>query len=161
MPWPSIVLKIISFLLQTYLYAKRQQRKSGIGLLIFDKKLLHWPTEHSGQSMTLNSYHHDLWMGENHFALAPSALYGVVLLMAAIAYWILQQLVIALQGPDSLLKNAAGGDWKSKLSPILYLILIATAFCLQWASQGIFVLVAMIWLVPYRHTEKVLGDKEA
>jgi uncharacterized membrane protein len=98
------------------------------------------------------------WMGENHFAPAPSALYGVVLLMAAIAYWILQQLIIASQGPDSLLKKAVGSDWKGKLSPILYLISIATAFWSQWVSQGIFVLVAMIWLVPDRRIEKVLED---
>src|SRR6476660_3157115 len=57
------------------------------------------------------------WMGENQFAAVPTALYGGVLLMAAIAYWILQQLIIAAQGPDSLLKNAVGGDWKGKLSP--------------------------------------------
>ena len=59
------------------------------------------------------------WMGENHFAAAPSALYGVVLLMAAIAYWILQQRIIASQGPNSILKKAVGGDWKGKLSMIL------------------------------------------
>ena len=59
------------------------------------------------------------WMGENHFAAAPSALYGVVLLMAAVAYWILQQLIIASQGPDSILKKAIGGDWKGKLSLVL------------------------------------------
>ena len=98
------------------------------------------------------------WMGENHFAPAPSALYGVVLLMAAIAYWILQQLIIASQGPDSLLKKTVGVDWKGKLSPILYLISIATAFWSQWVSQGIFVLVAMIWHVPDRRIEKVLED---
>jgi uncharacterized membrane protein len=74
------------------------------------------------------------WMGENHFAPAPSALYGFVLLMAAIAYWIMQQLIIASQGPDSLLKKAVGVDWKGKLSPILYLISIVTAFWSQWVS---------------------------
>ncbi len=68
------------------------------------------------------------WMGENHFAAMPSALYGVVLLMAAIAYWILQQLIIAAQGSDSLLKRAVGSDWKGKASPILYLLAIVAAF---------------------------------
>jgi len=67
------------------------------------------------------------WMGENHFAAAPSALYGVVLLMAAVAYWILQQLIIASQGHDSLLKRAVGSDWKGKLSPLIYAIAIPTA----------------------------------
>src|SRR5262245_41870387 len=90
------------------------------------------------------------WMGENHFAAMPSALYGVVLLMAAIAYWILQQLIIASQGRDSLLKRAVGNDWKGKLSPVLYLIAIPAAFWSQWISQGLYVLVALVWLVPDR-----------
>ncbi len=100
------------------------------------------------------------WMGENHFASAPSAIYGVVLLMAAIAYWILQQLIIASQGRDSLLKKAVRGDWKGKLSPVLYAIAIASAFLSQWISIGIYVLVALIWLVPDRRIERVLLSKE-
>jgi uncharacterized membrane protein len=71
------------------------------------------------------------WMGEKHFAASPSARYGVVLLMAAIAYWILQQLIIASQGRDSLSSKAVGCDWKGKASPVLYLIAIATAFWSQ------------------------------
>ena len=67
-------------------------------------------------------------MGENHFAAATSAFYGVVLLMAAVAYWILQQLIIASQGRDSLLKKAVASDWKGKLSPVLYVVAILTAF---------------------------------
>jgi uncharacterized membrane protein len=66
------------------------------------------------------------WMGENHFAPAPSALYGVVLLMAAIAYWVLQQIIIASEGPASVLRIAVGSDWKGKLSPVLYVVAIAT-----------------------------------
>src|SRR3954451_16173401 len=62
------------------------------------------------------------WMGENHFARLPSALYGLVLLMAAVAYWILQQTIIAAEGPGSVLKKAVGGDWKGKLSPFVYLL---------------------------------------
>jgi TMEM175 potassium channel family protein len=100
------------------------------------------------------------WMGENHFAPAPSAIYGVVLLMAAIAYWILQQLIIASQGRDSLLKKAVRGDWKGKLSPVLYAIAIASAFLSQWISIGMYVLVALIWLVPDRRIERVLLSKE-
>src|SRR6202035_5742146 len=68
------------------------------------------------------------WIGENHSAAAPSALYGVVLLMAALAYWILQQVLMAEQGPDSLLKKAVGSDWKGKLSPVIYLAGAAAAF---------------------------------
>jgi uncharacterized membrane protein len=97
------------------------------------------------------------WMGENHFAAMPSALYGVVLLMAAIAYWILQQLIIASQGSDSLLQKAIGRDWKGKASPILYLLAIVAAFWSHWISQALYVLVALMWLVPDRRIEHVLG----
>jgi len=100
------------------------------------------------------------WMGENHFAAAPSAAYGVVLLMAAVAYWILQQIIIASQGRDSLLKKAVGSDWKGKLSPLIYVIAILMAFRSQWISQGLYVLVALVWLVPDRRIEKALAGKE-
>ncbi|TAM39233.1 MAG: DUF1211 domain-containing protein [Burkholderiaceae bacterium] len=100
------------------------------------------------------------WTGENHFAAAPSAVYGVVLLMAAIAYWILQQIIIGSQGRDSLLKRAIGSDWKGKASPVLYLIGIATAYWSQWISEGLYVLVALIWLVPDRRIEHLLASKE-
>jgi len=98
------------------------------------------------------------WMGENHFAAAPSALYGVVLLMAAIAYFILQQLIIAAQGSDSLLKQAVGGDWKGRLSPILYAIAIPLAFWLHWLSLGIYILAALIWLIPDPRIEKAIRN---
>ena len=97
------------------------------------------------------------WMGENHFAPAPSALYGFVLLMAAIAYWILQQLIIASHGPDSVLKKAVGGDWKGKVSPILYAVAIPMAFVSRWVSLGIYILVALTWLVPDKRIEKTLS----
>jgi uncharacterized membrane protein len=100
------------------------------------------------------------WMGENQFAAAPSAIYGAVLLMAAIAYWILQQLIIASQGRDSLLKKAIGEDWKGKLSPVLYAVAIGMAFWAQWVSIGLYVLVALIWLVPDRRIERVLLNQE-
>jgi uncharacterized membrane protein len=97
------------------------------------------------------------WMGENHFAAAPSAFYGVVLLMAAVAYLILQQLIIKSQGRDSLLKKAIGSDWKGKLSAILYIAAILTAFWSHWISQAIYVLVALFWLIPDRRIERVLS----
>jgi uncharacterized membrane protein len=100
------------------------------------------------------------WMGENHFATAPSALYGAVLLMAAIAYLILQQLIIAAQGQGSLLKKAIGDDWKGKLSAVLYLVAIVTAFWSHWVSQGLYVLVALFWLIPDRRIERVLSNRE-
>jgi TMEM175 potassium channel family protein len=100
------------------------------------------------------------WMGENHFAPAPTALYGVVLLMAAIAYYVLQSLIIASQGEDSLLRRAVGGDWKGKMSPALYLFAIGTAFVSQWLSLAIYAAVAVIWFVPDRRIERVLVHKE-
>ena len=90
------------------------------------------------------------WMGENHFASAPTALYGVVLLMAAIAYFVLQSMIIAAQGPDSILKKAIGNDWKGKLSPVLYASAIPLAFWWQWISLGLYVFVALLWLIPDR-----------
>lgn len=97
------------------------------------------------------------WMGENHFATLPTAAYGVVLLMAAIAYWILQQRIIAVQGAGSVLKKAIGGDWKGKLSPLLYVAAIPLAFVSAWLAVGIYVLVALIWVVPDRRIERMLG----
>ena len=100
------------------------------------------------------------WMGENHFAATPMALYGVVLFMAAIAYWLLQHTIISSQGRDSLLKAAVGNDWKGKLSPLLYAIAIAASFLSPWISSGIYVAVALIWLVPDRRIANVLVSKE-
>ena len=99
------------------------------------------------------------WIGENHFSPAPSMLYGVVLFMAAIAYWILQQAIIATQGSESLLKKAVGADWKGKVSPVLYLSGIVAAFYSPRLAQGLYVLVAVLWLVPDRRIEKVLIHK--
>ncbi len=101
------------------------------------------------------------WMGENHFAVWPTALYGVVLLMAAIAYFILQTAIIASQGKESLLRRAVGADWKGKLSPVLYVIAIGVAFTSHWTSKAIYVLVALIWLVPDRRIERALAKTEA
>jgi len=99
------------------------------------------------------------WMGENHFAPAPSALYGAVLLMAGIAYVILQQLIIASQGPDSILKKAVRGDWKGKLSPVLYAVAILSTFWWKWIALGLYVVVALIWLIPDRRIEHVLRSE--
>jgi uncharacterized membrane protein len=96
------------------------------------------------------------WMGENHFAPTPVALYGVVLLMAAIAYFILQSLILRHEGKDSLLHAAVGPDWKGKLSPILYVLSIPAAYLNTWISGAIYVGVALIWLVPDRRIERVV-----
>jgi uncharacterized membrane protein len=98
------------------------------------------------------------WMGENHFAPLPTAIYGVVLLAAAMAYLILQKLIIAQQGPASRLKAAVGKDIKGKLSPLIYIAAIALAFVNQWISDGLYVLVALMWLIPDRRIESKLND---
>jgi uncharacterized membrane protein len=100
------------------------------------------------------------WMGENHFTAAPTMLYGVVLLMAAIAYYLLQQTIIHAQGEGSLLKKAIGSDWKGKLSPVLYLIGIVAARRSPWMSQAVYVAAALIWLIPDRRIESVLPRNE-
>jgi uncharacterized membrane protein len=97
------------------------------------------------------------WMSENHFSAGPAALYGFVLLMAAFAYWTLQQLIVASQGPQSLLKKAIKGDWKGKLSLVLYVIAIGLAFRLELLALAIYILVALLWLVPDRRIERVLA----
>ena len=98
------------------------------------------------------------WMGENHFAPLPTAVYGVVLLLAAVSYTILQTLIIAYQGEQSTLQEAVGKDRKGKLSMVLYLVAIPLAFVNQWISDGIYVLVALIWLVPDRRIESKLDQ---
>jgi uncharacterized membrane protein len=94
------------------------------------------------------------WMGENHFEPLPTAVYGVVLLMAGVAYVILQTAIIARQGPDSTLARAVGRDVKGKISPFLYLLAIGLAFVDQRLSDALYVLVAAIWLVPDRRIER-------
>ena len=101
------------------------------------------------------------WMGENHFAKLPAATYSFVLLMAAMAYWILQQRIIASQGEDSILKKAIGNDWKGKLSPVLYVSAVFLAFVSQWIAVTIYVLVAIMWIVPDKRIERVLTSNEA
>ena len=101
------------------------------------------------------------WMGENNFATVPTALYGVVLLMAGGAYWVLQQTIIAYEGENSVLKRAVGDDWKGKLSPVLYMVAIAITFWSPWVAQAIYVSVALLWLVPDRRIEHALRDKES
>lgn len=98
------------------------------------------------------------WMGENHFAPLPTAAYGVVMLAAAIAYWILQRLIIQSQGSDSVLRKAVGGDWKGKASPLFYIAAILAAPLAPWLAGAIYASVAAIWLVPDRRIERILRD---
>lgn len=97
------------------------------------------------------------WMGENHFTTAPTALYGVVLLMSAIAYWILQRTILAKHGKNSVLAKALGKDIKGKISPILYTTAIIASFYEEWIAGVIYVLVAFMWLIPDSRIEKTLS----
>lgn len=98
------------------------------------------------------------WMGENHFGTIPAAAYGCTLLMAGIAYYILQQRIIASQGPDGELQRAIGGDWKGKASPFLYVLAIALAFVRPALAMTVYVLVALMWVVPDRRIERMLTE---
>jgi len=98
------------------------------------------------------------WMGENHFAPLPTAVYGAVMLLAAIAYYILQKTIIAQQGENSKLKAAVGKDIKGKISPLIYLLAIPLAFFNQWISDALYVLVALMWLIPDRRIELKLDE---
>jgi uncharacterized membrane protein len=100
------------------------------------------------------------WVGENHFAELPMALYGVVLLMAAIAYFILQNRILALQGKDSLLAKALGKDIKGKASPIIYIVAIIASFYSPWTAGALYILVALIWLIPDKRIEIIFRENE-
>jgi uncharacterized membrane protein len=99
------------------------------------------------------------WMGENHLASTPTAVYGLVLLMASIAFYVLQRAIIAQQGRDSLLASAIGRDWKGKLSLVLYMTSLPLAFVSPWIASGLYVFVAAIWFIPDRRIEHVLEKR--
>jgi TMEM175 potassium channel family protein len=101
------------------------------------------------------------WMGENHFASLPTALYGVVLLMAAYSYVVLQRAIIAVDGRESHLARAVGADRKGLVSRLLYMAAIAGAFVRPWIAWTIYVVVALIWFVPDRRIERMLMREEA
>src|SRR2546421_12366241 len=98
------------------------------------------------------------WMGENHFASLPTAVYGAVMLLAAVAYTILQRMIVTHQGARSRLAAAVGNDTKGKLSLVCYVAAILLAFVLQWISVGLYVFVALMWLIPDRRIESKLTD---
>ena len=100
------------------------------------------------------------WMGENHVAPTPTAMYGGVLLMAAVAYYVLQCAIIAHEGRNSLLARALGRDWKGKLSPVVYVVAIPLAFVSSWIASGLYAFVALLWLIPDRRIERALEKLE-
>ncbi len=100
------------------------------------------------------------WMGENHFAPLPTLLYGVILLMAGIAYFILQGRIIASEGKQSVLRQAIGHDWKGRISVIAYATAIFMALKWSWIAWSIYILVALMWLIPDRRIERALQERE-
>jgi uncharacterized membrane protein len=98
------------------------------------------------------------WMGQNDFAAAPTAAYGVVLLLSAIAYYVLQSTILALDDADSALKAALGKDLKGKISPVCYAVAIPLAFASRWVALALYVFVALMWLVPDRRIEALFAD---
>ena len=98
------------------------------------------------------------WMGENHFASWPVALYGIILQLAAIAYFILVRTLLTLNGPDSLLARALGSDFKGKISMVIYIVAIPLAFVRPWIAGAIYVMVAVSWLIPDRRIERKIGE---
>lgn len=98
------------------------------------------------------------WLGENHFAPLPMALYGTVLLMAAIAYFLLQNIILKVQGKESILAKALGKDLKGKASPIIYIMAIFLSFYNTWIAGALYILVALIWLIPDKRIEKIYSE---
>ena len=101
------------------------------------------------------------WMGENHFAAIPTAIYGAVLLLAGVAYYLLQAAILKVEGPDSLLATALGADFKGKLSPVCYALAIPLAFVSSWIANGLYVAVALLWLVPDRRIERLVASRHS
>jgi uncharacterized membrane protein len=99
------------------------------------------------------------WLGENNVAPLPTALYGLALLMPAIAYYLLQTAIVRVNGADSSLAKALGANIKGKISPLIYIIGIALAFVSPWLSIAMYALVALIWLIPDRRIEKALAER--
>lgn len=97
------------------------------------------------------------WMGENNFAARPVALYGVVLIMSAIAYFILSRALISHHGRDSTLAKAVGKDFKGRISVLIYAVAIASSFVNRWIAFGLYILVALMWLIPDRRIERTLA----
>lgn len=100
------------------------------------------------------------WIGENELATIPTAVYGFVLLMAATAYYILERAIIANEGRDSLLARAVGEEWKAKLSLVLYVTAIPLAFVTPWIAAGLYVLGALLWLIPDPRIERKLENRK-
>ncbi|NBD25110.1 TMEM175 family protein [Paenibacillus glycinis] len=99
------------------------------------------------------------WMGESHFAATPTALYGIVLLLAAFSYWVLQRAIFIQHAGNSTVISAIGKDWKGKSSPVIYLVAVLSAYVSTWIAGFLFALVAVMWFVPDKRIEHVLNGQ--
>jgi uncharacterized membrane protein len=118
-----------------------------------------WANQHLLFWLSLVPFTTD-WMSENDFAPVPTAVYGVVLLAAAIAFFLLQTTLVRAQGPDSVLAGAIGRDMKGKISPVLYVVGIGLSFVDHWLGIAVFVVVALMWLVPDRRVERAIAAQD-
>jgi len=154
--WPVILSYVLSYVYlgiywNNHHHMLHMTRRVTGGILWANLHLLFW--------LSLTPFT-TAWMGETHFAPVPTAIYGVVLLASAIAYYVLQLLIIRSQGPDSVLAMAVGRDKKGKLSPFVYLVGILTAFVHPGLSGALYATVALIWLIPDTRIERVLGASQ-
>ena len=101
------------------------------------------------------------WMGENHGAPIPSAVYGLLLILTALSYLLLQRSILRLEGPQSTLASAVGRDLKGKLSPLGYALAIPLAFVHEWLAWGLYVIVALVWLIPDTRIERRISAEES
>ena len=101
------------------------------------------------------------WMGENHGAPTPGAVYGLLLLLTALSYLLLQRAILRLEGPQSMLASAVGRDLKGKLSPLGYALAIPLAFVHEWLAWGLYVIVALVWLIPDTRIERRISAEES
>jgi uncharacterized membrane protein len=99
------------------------------------------------------------WIGENHFAAVPMAVYGFVLLMSGVAYFMLQRIIMAVQGASSPLRRAVGNDFKGKASPVIYLAAIPLGFVSRWLAAALYLAVALMWLVPDARIEHAIVEE--
>jgi uncharacterized membrane protein len=151
--WPSLLSYILSFVYLAIYWNNHHHLLHTVtrvdGLILWtNSNLLFWLSLIPAATA---------WMGQNLAEPLPTALYGAILLLPAIAYYLLQLAIIRRQGAHSVLAKALGGDIKGKISPVLYAAGIALAFFAPWVSIAIYALVAVIWLVPDRRIESVIG----
>jgi uncharacterized membrane protein len=155
--WPVLLTYLLSFVIigiywNNHHHMLRATVRINGGVLWANLHLLFW--------LSLFPFATD-WMGENHFARVPTAAYGVVLLLAAIAYFVLQQMIIRSEGAESSLKAAVGRDVKGKASPVIYAVGIALALVNRWLALAAYVVVALMWLIPDRRLESRLQETAA